>query len=274
MNSKDPNNTTTVGLIDGNRQKPGMGKAQTSSVARIWIVLTLVFLAVSIGLSGYIISVKVVESQATTSASKEYIRVMYETYFKTPEEQKIFEEQYFRENTEDTAEPAEPDFNRTQLSSCFFTCSAQPTNPIYKNSTNRWIRAAVRSPLMEWLTLYKTVHSLTKRDVNTALGDKINQGCCISRHFFTTPDTDLKNFNKNVTLATIGNRRQYFPAQKCDHAVGCTGCGCAQERGNYAAVVNNPLYPRSSSAQYALIGIQIPRSGCCKCLNNRSPPTK
>ncbi|CAL1531600.1 unnamed protein product [Lymnaea stagnalis] len=271
MNPKDPDNPTTVGLIDRNQQKPGMGTAQTSSVARIWIVLTLVFLAVSIGLSGYIIYVKVFESQATTPGSKEYIRVTYPNYFKTPEEQKIFEEQYYRENTEVTAKPAEPDFNRTQLSSCFFTCSAYPTGNNSASQAFRRRRAAVRSPLMEWVTLYKTLHLMTRRDVNTSLSNPIYHGCCISRIFFTSPDTAIDVLGNNVTLTTIDNRRQYFPTQECKHAIGCTGCGCAQETGYYAAVVVNPLYPLSSGTQYVLDVIKIP--GCCKCFNNRSPPT-
>ncbi|KAI8776244.1 CAunnamed protein product, partial [Biomphalaria glabrata] len=254
-----------VGLIDGapkesSRSSGKMGA--NSSASRVWIVVAILFIAASIALAGYIIYVKVVK-KPTPMTETEMIR-RYPLMFRTPGEQEIFEKNFFEGNTFENLKMVE-NLTDPNTQFCSFSCSSYR-----QNVPNRKRSIGAHLPLMEWITLYKSIHAMTKRDVTTPLGPNIYHGCCISRHYFISPDFGLTVAGSNYTLVQYDDRRQYFPSQVCKHAKDCKGCGCAQETSLFSAIVVNPQYPHDSDDSYTMVAIKLP--GCCKCFNNLASP--
>ncbi|KAH9523994.1 hypothetical protein Btru_047838 [Bulinus truncatus] len=256
----------SVGLIDGQSKEKARGPdtmGSSSSAGRIWMVVAIVFIIASLALAGYIIYVKAFEQPSSTTMTEEQVVKRYPLMFRTEEEQKQIESQFMQENAEANLIPAD-NITDKRLTFCNFNCPS-----VFNRTFLRRKRSAADDLHMNELVLmYKTVHALNKRDVSTPLGSNIYHGCCISQHYFISPDSGVTSNGESCTVVQFGKskRRQYFPSQKCQQANSCSGCTCAQETTFMTAVVVNKNYPSNSDEMYTLAAIKIP--GCCKCFNN------
>ncbi|XP_055869593.1 uncharacterized protein LOC106069377 [Biomphalaria glabrata] len=229
-----------------------------SSPSRFWMVVAFFFISASLALVGFIIYVKVFEKPISRSIREAEVLNRYPLMFRTPEEQAIFEKQFYAENSAFNLETAEIATD-TQLQNCSFSCPSRRRRSL-----------ATYHPLVEWINHYKGLHEMKKRDVTTQPGPNIYHGCCISRHYFVSPDFGSTISGTNYSLVQFDSRRQYFPSQICKHAENCRGCGCAQEINFFTAIVVNPNYPNDSYDPYTMVAIKLP--GCCKCFNNLPAP--
>ncbi|XP_005113384.2 uncharacterized protein LOC101848640 [Aplysia californica] len=252
---KDGHEPVELSLLDEKRghtkasddNKTNMGGSCSSN--RIWMVIAVVFVAISIGLSAYI----VYDNVSTKKLSEKEVVLKYPGYFRTPAQQAVYAAQI--EQTLDNNVTIVPPANITNPDkrNCTFNCSG--------GRPQRKRRDAYESGLLEMVSAYQTVHALERR---AASGTLIYHGCCISKHMFDDPSELLNAHFEERTIAQFQGQRQYFLYQQCRHAPGCNGCTCGQETLLVTAVVENP--DTDSDVEYVLDLVRVP--GCCKCYNN------
>ncbi|KAK6165429.1 hypothetical protein SNE40_022357 [Patella caerulea] len=167
-------------------------------------------------------------------------------YLKTPEEQVEFARATYQIEEEESVKT-----NKTvsQGITCHFHCFHNQTLPL------------PTSPIPPCLKALLPTERAKSSNVApaTTVGPKHYHGCCQSQTFFQSPPTAEGIDGQVKTLATYGNRSQYFKTQDCIQVSECTGCTCTSIMEVFTALVIN---------QYGELQLSdIKLRGCCKCLN-------
>ncbi|BFZ21937.1 hypothetical protein BsWGS_24976 [Bradybaena similaris] len=191
------------------------------------LVLTIVFAMSTLPLFVCLACIKIVEQKEQSFEKK--IDLKNSGYFRTPEEQVIFEEQYNRLAAINDYSPVT---SGTPQDNCTFSC------PIYRSK---------RSP-----------SQTSARQVQGG-GNTVAHGCCLSKPTVVRLDTAEDLDGNKVTLLQLENQYQYFQTETCQHADGCTGCRCIQFPTYTSAVVLD------TDGDSIIKQIKVP--GCCKCVN-------
>ncbi|BFZ21947.1 hypothetical protein BsWGS_24986 [Bradybaena similaris] len=224
------------------------------TTSRVWLVLTIVFAVSTLALVVYLVYIKIFEQKEQSFEEK--ILLKYPGYFRTPEEQVVFEEQYNRLAVFNDSSTVT---SGTTNDNCTFSC------PIYRIRRSP-SQTSARQPLMEMVKIYSTIHALSKRAVIQNNGN-VYHACCISKHKFFVPDTAEDIDGNTVTVLKLMNQFQYFLTETCEHAADCTGCKCDLDTTLTSAVVS--ISDSNNEATITVKMIRVP--GCCKCLNGALP---
>ncbi|GFR67649.1 hypothetical protein ElyMa_003712100 [Elysia marginata] len=180
-----------------------MGKDCPSS--RTWMILAIIFIAISVGLSIYLIVDKVKDNddsdkQLTKSSSDDEIYAAYPSFFRTEDEQKKFEEDH-----------------------------QMLINMDIK-------KAPVGLPYAANNCSYECVNE-------TSLGPSssyVYHACCRSVAVHRILKTALTTKNVLVTVVQLVNKKQRILFEECWHMANCAGCTCGNTQTYVQAIVYLP----------------------------------
>ncbi|GFO25104.1 hypothetical protein PoB_005160900 [Plakobranchus ocellatus] len=277
MKEKVPVNNTPVketegadtGLIDGKPAPPpcnrSSGPTRVSAKmgadcfsSRIWMLLAVTFMAISIALSIYLVYDKGVKDdevkEVAVSSNATEVLAKYPTYFRTEMEQRAVEIklQAVRRSQEKKKAPMNADYPALV---CQFNCR-NITKPARRKRSPQKLIARKSTTKREQWTLRTVFHRLVRRSTQ----DESHHACCISEVSFITPATGMTDQGETVTIVQFPNHKQYFQTESCSQIENCTGCTCAQEQTLVSAIV------LVSADTVTVKYVAIP--GCCKCFNN------
>ncbi|XP_052790249.1 uncharacterized protein LOC128224451 isoform X1 [Mya arenaria] len=159
----------------------------------------------------------------------ENINSFFPGYFRSPEEQRLYESRYMSGFTNRTVvEPRISYFDTT----CGFSCRS---------------------------TFAK---KLKKRQLAA-----VEHGCCRSNVAFIAPNKRSNVNGRERTILQFGTNKQYFAVHSCTALRFCRGCQCSQENGMYIGVAVKDGVKKVDDLDDVELDFFY-FDGCCKCIND------
>ncbi|KAK3594272.1 hypothetical protein CHS0354_008854 [Potamilus streckersoni] len=208
--SEDKDQTSMEGdtaraLVDGatnyrRKQNDSSTQKKGSCTTRLLLGLTIFFFLTTVGTLAVFLWRELVYHRPTEPL-KDKVLAKFPGYFRTTEEQKLFEGNFSDLNT---GQPVM--VNQSIYDYGYTSCSI--------NCRQNF-----------------------RRKRQTYAPGSIFHGCCVSNTYFASPETKMNIFGVMKTIVHYVNVRQYFQATNCSSVIGCTGCRCTQDRSVQTAVV-------------------------------------
>ncbi|XP_050388934.2 uncharacterized protein LOC126807972 [Patella vulgata] len=249
--------TEFIGLMDRRtrRQDQQQQRSRRCSSPGPWILFKMVFIATTAFLAAALIWRNFNYDGADThEQARGFLCVrQFFKYLRTPAEQFAFARATYQIEEEESVKTNET--VRGNIT-CHFHCYDNQTG--FNTSAQNLPLAT--SPIPPCLKVFLPTAKRKSMEAAT-VGSIHYHGCCQSQTYFQSPPTAEGTDGKVKTLATFGNRSQYFKTQDCKQVSGCTGCTCTTIMEVFTALVIN----RYGGLQLSDIKLR----GCCKCFRGR-----